>query len=89
MIESHLAKLMAAKRAFAITSGMSALDVISRLVKAGEEIIAGDDLYGGTSPKEFVLITMTQSKYIMCRNKSTPDLFKRAQSNHSPSCRYD
>ncbi|TPX48097.1 cystathionine beta-lyase [Synchytrium endobioticum] len=48
-LESHLAKLMAAKRAFAITSGMSALDVISRLVKAGEEIIAGDDLYGGTN----------------------------------------
>ncbi|TPX35290.1 cystathionine beta-lyase [Synchytrium microbalum] len=48
-LESHLAKLMAAKRAFAITSGMSALDVISRLVKSGEEIIAGDDLYGGTN----------------------------------------
>jgi cystathionine beta-lyase len=28
---------------------MSALDVISRLVKGGEEIIAGDDLYGGTN----------------------------------------
>lgn len=40
---------MGAKRALAVTSGMSALDVITRLVKNGEEIIAGDDLYGGTN----------------------------------------
>ncbi|CAG8489671.1 4489_t:CDS:2 [Racocetra fulgida] len=36
-------------RAFVVSSGMSALDVVARLVKAGEEIIAGDDLYGGTN----------------------------------------
>ncbi|KAF9164443.1 cystathionine beta-lyase, partial [Mortierella sp. AD010] len=45
-IENHLAKIMSAKRAFAVNSGMTALDVITRLVKAGEEIIAGNDLYG-------------------------------------------
>ncbi len=38
---------MSADRAFVVSSGMSALDVITRLVKTGEEIIAGDDLYGG------------------------------------------
>jgi len=48
-LENHLAKIMSAKRAFVVSSGMSALDVISRLVKAGEEIIAGDDIYGGTN----------------------------------------
>ncbi|KAL2914749.1 cystathionine beta-lyase [Polyrhizophydium stewartii] len=48
-LESHLAKLMRAKRALAISSGMSALDIIARLVKAGEEIVAGDDIYGGTN----------------------------------------
>lgn len=40
---------MGAKRAFAVSSGMSALDVIARLVQSGDEIIAGDDLYGGTN----------------------------------------
>ena len=29
-------------------SGMAALVAVTRLVKAGEEILAGDDLYGGT-----------------------------------------
>ncbi|KAG0323945.1 cystathionine beta-lyase [Dissophora globulifera] len=48
-VENHLAKIMSAKRAFAVNSGMTALDVITRLVKSGEEIIAGDDLYGGTN----------------------------------------
>ncbi|KAJ1929165.1 cystathionine beta-lyase [Tieghemiomyces parasiticus] len=48
-VESHLAKIMHAQRAFVVSSGMSALDVILRLVKAGEEIVAGDDLYGGTN----------------------------------------
>jgi cystathionine beta-lyase len=41
---------MSAKRAFAVNSGMTALDVITRLVKAGEEVIAGNDLYGGKNP---------------------------------------
>ncbi|KAJ3100088.1 cystathionine beta-lyase [Phlyctochytrium bullatum] len=48
-LENHLAKLMGAHRAFATTTGMSALDMILRLVKAGEEIVTGDDLYGGTN----------------------------------------
>ncbi|KAJ3019807.1 cystathionine beta-lyase [Thoreauomyces humboldtii] len=48
-VESHLAKLMAAKRAFVVSSGMGALDIICRLVNSGEEIISGDDLYGGTN----------------------------------------
>ncbi|KXS22208.1 cystathionine beta-l [Gonapodya prolifera JEL478] len=47
-LELHLAKLMSAHRSFALSSGMSALDVITRLVRAGEEVVAGDDIYGGT-----------------------------------------
>jgi cysteine-S-conjugate beta-lyase len=38
---------MSAKRALVVSSGMAALDVISRLLKPGDEVIAGDDLYGG------------------------------------------
>ncbi|RKP25070.1 Cys/Met metabolism PLP-dependent enzyme-domain-containing protein [Syncephalis pseudoplumigaleata] len=48
-LESHMAKVMGASRAFAVTSGMTALDVIMRLVRAGNHVIAGDDLYGGTN----------------------------------------
>lgn len=48
-LEHHLAKIMDASRAYVVSSGMGAMDVITRLVKSGEEIIAGNDLYGGTN----------------------------------------
>lgn len=38
-----------AHRAFAFSSGMSALAAVTRLVGVGDHIVAGDDLYGGTS----------------------------------------
>lgn len=40
---------MSAERAFAVSSGMAALDVITRLLKNGQEVVTGDDLYGGTN----------------------------------------
>jgi cystathionine beta-lyase len=40
---------MSAKRALVVSSGMGALDVITRLLKAGDEVVTGDDLYGGTN----------------------------------------
>ena len=39
---------MSAQRALAVSSGMAALDVITRLLKPGDEVVTGDDLYGGT-----------------------------------------
>ncbi|KAL1954415.1 hypothetical protein VTO42DRAFT_1185 [Malbranchea cinnamomea] len=47
-LERHLAKIMSAQRALAVSSGMAALDVITRLLKPGDEVVTGDDLYGGT-----------------------------------------
>ncbi|KAL7418885.1 cystathionine beta-lyase [Cryptotrichosporon argae] len=48
-LESHLARLYGARSAFALSTGMTCLDVILRLVKPGETVLAGDDLYGGTN----------------------------------------
>jgi cystathionine beta-lyase/cystathionine gamma-synthase len=49
LVEHHIAKISSAQHAFAVSSGMAALDVILRLLKPGDEVIAGDDLYGGTN----------------------------------------
>ncbi|SJX65550.1 related to cystathionine beta-lyase [Sporisorium reilianum f. sp. reilianum] len=49
MLQHHLCQLQNCKYSFAVSSGMACLDVITRIVKAGERIIAGDDLYGGTN----------------------------------------
>ncbi|KIW81169.1 cystathionine beta-lyase [Fonsecaea pedrosoi CBS 271.37] len=48
-LEKHLAKIMRAKRALVVSSGMGALDVITRQLKPGDEVVTGDDLYGGTN----------------------------------------
>ena len=40
---------MNAQRALVVSSGMGALDVITRLLHPGDEVITGDDLYGGTN----------------------------------------
>ncbi|KAG2063938.1 cystathionine beta-lyase, partial [Suillus decipiens] len=48
-LEHHLAKISSAAHAFAVSSGMAALDTILRMLKPGDEVIAGDDLYGGTN----------------------------------------
>lgn len=47
-LQNHLAKIMGADKSFVVGSGMSCLDVILRLLNSGDEVIAGDDLYGGT-----------------------------------------
>ena len=48
LVEQQLADLEDARYACAFASGMAALTSLTRIVKSGEEIIAGDDLYGGT-----------------------------------------
>ncbi len=49
LLEHHIAKISSAAHAFTVSSGMAALDVILRILKPGDEVIAGDDLYGGTN----------------------------------------
>jgi cysteine-S-conjugate beta-lyase len=48
LVERQIARLEGAEYASAFGSGMAAISALTRLVAAGEEIIAGDDLYGGT-----------------------------------------
>lgn len=47
-LEKSFAALENGTHGFAFSSGMAAIDCVLRLLKPGDEIIAGDDLYGGT-----------------------------------------
>ena len=49
LLEDQIADLEGGISAFAFSSGMAALSVVCKLVKSGEGILAGDDLYGGSS----------------------------------------
>ena len=48
LLGQQLADLEDGAHACAFASGMAALTSLTRIVRPGEEIIAGDDLYGGT-----------------------------------------
>jgi cystathionine beta-lyase len=48
VLEEQLAQLENAERAFAFASGLAAISSVTRLLSAGDEILACDDLYGGT-----------------------------------------
>ncbi|KAF5447428.1 hypothetical protein F2P56_032981 [Juglans regia] len=70
-LESLLAKLDKADRAFCFTSGMAALAAVSHLVGTGEEIVAGDDLYGGS---DRLLSKVIPKNGIVVKRVNTSDL---------------
>nr|WP_107828468.1 cystathionine gamma-synthase [Mucilaginibacter yixingensis] len=47
-LEECLAALENAKHGLAFSSGMGATDAVMKLLQAGDEVIAGNDLYGGS-----------------------------------------
>jgi cystathionine gamma-lyase len=47
-LERNLAALEGAKHGLCFSSGMGATDAIAKLLRPGDEVITGDDLYGGT-----------------------------------------
>ncbi|KAI5067904.1 hypothetical protein GOP47_0016249 [Adiantum capillus-veneris] len=48
VLELLLAKLEGADKAFCFNSGMAALATVTHLARAGDEIVTGDDIYGGS-----------------------------------------
>lgn len=70
-LERHLAKIMNAKRALAVSSGMGACDVITRVLKPGDEVVTGDDLYGGTNR---LLTYLKESNDIIVHHVDTTNL---------------
>jgi cysteine-S-conjugate beta-lyase len=48
VLEKQLARLEGGVRALAFNSGMAAIMAVTSLLENGEEMLAGDDLYGGT-----------------------------------------
>lgn len=47
-LENNLAAIENGTHGFAFSSGLSAIDCVLKMLNPGDEVIAGDDLYGGT-----------------------------------------
>lgn len=48
VLQTQLAALESAKHSLVFSSGLAAIDAVTSLLKAGDHVVAGDDLYGGT-----------------------------------------
>ncbi|XP_043694054.1 cystathionine beta-lyase, chloroplastic [Telopea speciosissima] len=70
-LEMLLAKLDKADRAFCFTSGMAALSAVTHLVGTGEEIVAGEDIYGGS---DRLLSRVVPKKGVVVKRVDTTDL---------------
>ncbi|KAI9161463.1 hypothetical protein LWI28_017699 [Acer negundo] len=70
-LESLLAKLDNADRAFCFTSGMAALAAVTHLIGTGEEIVAGDDIYGGS---DRLLSQVAPKSGVVVKRVNTSDL---------------
>jgi cystathionine beta-lyase len=77
VLESQLARLERAPRAFAYSSGMAALQAVSSLVAPGETLLAGDDLYGGTH-RLLTQVLEQRSVVIRFADFASPDKAARA-----------
>ncbi|XP_021746959.1 cystathionine beta-lyase, chloroplastic-like [Chenopodium quinoa] len=71
VLERLLAQLDKADRAFCFTSGMAALAAVTRLIGTGQEIVAGDDIYGGS---DRLLSQVLPKTGIVVKRVNTSDL---------------
>jgi hypothetical protein len=63
--------LQGGDRGFVFSSGMAALAAVTRLLSSGDHIVAGDDIYGGTSR---LLSRIVPNAGITVTNVDTTDL---------------
>ncbi|MCF3109104.1 PLP-dependent aspartate aminotransferase family protein [Niabella sp. CC-SYL272] len=74
-LEKLIAELEGGSRGFAFASGLAAIDAVVKLLAAGDEILAVDDIYGGA----FRLFTHVYQKFgIGVRYTDTTDVTKVA-----------
>lgn len=79
-LEDNLAAIENGTYGFAFSSGLSAIDCVLKMLNPGDEVIAGDDLYGGT----YRMFTRMFEKYglkFQFVDMNTPDNVSEAISD--------
>jgi cystathionine beta-lyase/cystathionine gamma-synthase len=77
VLEELIAKLEKGTNGYAFASGLAAIDAVVKLLETGDEILAGDDIYGGA----FRLFTHIYAKFgIKVNYVDTSDVVKVADA---------
>ncbi len=80
-LEKCLAELENAKYGLCFSSGMGATDAIAKLLHPGDEVIAGDDIYGGTYRMFTKIFSNYGIKFHFIDLKNTENIKKYINSN--------
>ena len=65
-LEENLASLEGGVAARVFGSGMAAINAIASMLKSGDHIVCGDDLYGGTPRLFNQVLTQLRSRIFLC-----------------------
>lgn len=80
-LEHCLASLEEAKHALCFSSGMGAIDAVVKLLQPGDEVIAGNDLYGGTYRMFTKVFAQYQIKFHFIDLNDAASIKKHINSN--------
>lgn len=80
-LQTQLAALESADRAFVFSSGMAAIDTVMNLLRSGDHVVAADDLYGGTRRLFTRIATERGITFSFCPMESRQQLADAIQPN--------
>ncbi len=80
-LEKNIAALEGADFGYAFASGMSAIDAVLKLVKAGEHVILGDNTYGGTFRLFSKILSNYGVEFDLANTSNVADLEKAFKPN--------
>jgi cystathionine beta-lyase len=84
VLENLIAELEEGSGGFAFSSGLAAIDAVLKLLKSGDEILAVDDIYGGS----FRLFTHVYSKFGIKVNYVNTAILEEVKANINPATRF-
>jgi cystathionine gamma-lyase len=80
-LEKCLAELEGAKHALCFSSGMGAIDAVMKLLRPGDEVITGDDLYGGSYRMFTKIFAPFGIKFHFINMKNADEIKKHINAN--------
>ncbi len=80
-LEKCLAELEGAKYGLCFSSGMGAIDAVAKLLRPGDEVITGDDLYGGTYRMYTKIFANFGIKFHFIDMKDANNIYKYINAN--------
>ena len=80
-LEKNIAALENARFGYAFASGMSAIDAVMKLVKAGDHVVLGNNTYGGTFRLFNRILTNYGVEFDVADTSNIPDLEKFFKPN--------